>query len=595
MAMHKRLALAVALVTSIWVQPSHGDDVWAVVAFINHGEREPVVNAPSISLTPEGAQQMLRQGKAFRARYLTDLSDSDYDHIGAARLHNINADMIDNQVLDITSQSDDYVNGGAMAFLQGLYPPSFEAFRDNREEIDMARDYTKSGDNITDFPLNGYQYPNIRTLGMLDPTSTSIQGNLRCSAWESEIRRNLSRDPNLEELYDATLSFYQGLFSTSPMQGTINLEGANLWNAYELYDFVSYEYVHNETVNEGLTNATELLATMNSWATTMERAKNAYINGTADSDDVEEKAKLYSIAGRTLSSRIALQFISNVKRNGDRDKMALMFGSHEPIVAFIAMAGLLDEESVSQGPFSLLPEPGAAMVFELYGEDAQNPEVMPSFDDLMVRFFYRASADADEDFVLYPLWGIDPENGTVPFSTFVQVMQDFGVSASEWCNICGPNPAPWCANSYYYDDERSCKKEMSAATAGGLGAFFALAVVLLGWIFWRLLQRKMNKENQQPANAAPSPSTAAAGGFKGPEKKAGDRDVAVTGNGIHHERVGSWEMKGATTVPAVAAVGVTTKDSTRVTASQRRRSFDDDDDDAISVMGATPVKAHESV
>jgi hypothetical protein len=271
-----------------------------------------------------------------------------------------------------------------------------------------------------------------------------------------------------------------------------------------------------------------------------------------------------------------------------------MFGSYEPILAFIAMAGVLNGETITEGPFSQLPEPGAAMIFELYGEDAQDPEAMPSFDDLYVRFFYRASADADEDFVLYPLWGLDAENGTVPFSTFIQVMQDYGVSAYEWCNICGPNPAPWCSNSYY-DDERSCRKEMSPVTAGGLGAFFALAVVLLGWIFWRLFQRKIRKDSQQPTNAVPSPNAAAAGGFKGPEKKVGDQDVAVTGNGIHHERVGSWEMKGATTVPSVAAVGVTTKDSTRVTASQRRRSFDDDDDDAISVMGATPVKAHESV
>ena len=49
-----------------------GEKVWAAVAFINHGERTPVIANLRTVLTPEGAQQMLRQGTAFRARYIPD-------------------------------------------------------------------------------------------------------------------------------------------------------------------------------------------------------------------------------------------------------------------------------------------------------------------------------------------------------------------------------------------------------------------------------------------------------------------------------------------------------------------------------------------
>lgn len=171
MALWKCLTVAYALVAGVWAQSSNGSDsgkVWAVVAFINSGERTPVISDRWM-LTPEGAQQMRRQGRAFRARYLANVTDPDYDGIEVARLQDMSADEIDNTVLDLTSQSEESVTAGAMAFFQGLYPPSPNAFG---TDGDIARDYSEGG-NITDYPLNGYQYPNIRTLSILDPLSTA--------------------------------------------------------------------------------------------------------------------------------------------------------------------------------------------------------------------------------------------------------------------------------------------------------------------------------------------------------------------------------------------------------------------------------------
>jgi hypothetical protein len=150
-----------------------GEKVWAAVAFINHGERTPIVANLRTVLTPEGAQQMLRQGTAFRARYIPDgVNNSDYQSIQTAYLQNLKPDVIDNDDLDIISQTDEWVSTGALAFMQGFYPPSPNAFDNSTggEEIAVG---LASSDNKTEYPLDGYQYPSIRAPGYYDPESTA--------------------------------------------------------------------------------------------------------------------------------------------------------------------------------------------------------------------------------------------------------------------------------------------------------------------------------------------------------------------------------------------------------------------------------------
>ncbi|KAK7429581.1 hypothetical protein QQZ08_003961 [Neonectria magnoliae] len=584
MALWKCLSLAFALAAGVRAQSSN-ERIWAVVAFINHGETTPLMSASDTVLTPEGAQQMLRQGTAFRARYLGNVSDSNYDGIETAYIQDMNNDLIDNTVLDLTSRTDQYVSGGAMAFMQGLYPPSSDAFENDADLIEMARDYSQGGDNLTDYPLDGYQYPNIRTLGILDPMSTAIQGNIRCSAWESEMSTNLTQDETMLEFYNATYSFYQLLFSTSPLEGTIELQYANLWNAYVLSEYVNYMYIHNETVHDGLANATSVLSILSSYAASMERTKNSYGN-EFDSAESDAKEVLYSIAGRTLANRVERQFVNNLQWSGTRDKLTLMFGSFEPILSFISLSGLLTRDSIAEGPFSTLPEPGAAIVFELYSENQDDQDEQPSYDDLLVRFYYRASADSDEDFETYALFGTK-YNSSVPYSDFISEMEKLGTTAHEWCDVCGPTPAPWCYSPYVNvgDGDSYSSGRLDPIVAGVVGAIImavVLAFIAAALFFFAGLRLRRNvAKEEEPSNPT--------GGFKNPETIVGDKDVAVTREGFHHERVGSWELRDGSHMPSFDAAGIAKNDQPR----ERGMSLDDDDD--ISVMGASPVKAHESV
>jgi hypothetical protein len=170
-------------------------------------------------------------------------------------------------------------------------------------------------------------------------------------------------------------------------------------------------------------------------------------------------------------------------------------------------------------------------------------------------------------------------------------MNMLGRSPNQWCDICGPTPAPWCESIDVDNTDWSDDFSVRPVIAGVIGAivsFGVLAALVAGLCIcggYRL-RRRAPVETPQEASAVGS----AAGGFKGPEKKDGDADVVVTKQGVHHERVGSWELQSPNELPPPQTSGIVTKDL----GSPHRRSLDDSDDD-ISVMGATPVKARESV
>lgn len=147
--------------------------VWAVVAYINHGEKTPTLGGWNPVLTPMGARQMWRQGSAFRNRYLGTMNSTLFSNsTGNYTIQGIARDAIDNDQLTIYSQTDEWVAGGAVAFMQGLYPPTINSFNDFAGGQVMAQDVL-SGTGPIDYPLGGYQYPSIETLSMSDSQSVA--------------------------------------------------------------------------------------------------------------------------------------------------------------------------------------------------------------------------------------------------------------------------------------------------------------------------------------------------------------------------------------------------------------------------------------
>jgi hypothetical protein len=116
---------------------------------------------------------MQRQGTAFRNRYLVNRNSTTFSNTtGNTKLQGIATDAIDNDQLTVLSQTDEWVSGSAMAFLQGLYPPNPKAFNNLAGGRQVALDLFASPDPIG-YPLGGYQYPNIETLSLSDPSSVA--------------------------------------------------------------------------------------------------------------------------------------------------------------------------------------------------------------------------------------------------------------------------------------------------------------------------------------------------------------------------------------------------------------------------------------
>lgn len=175
MVLFKKLITVLSLTHAVAAQ---SNKVWAAVAFINHGETTPATLRTV--LTPEGAQQLWRQGTAFRARYIPDgVNNSDYENIQTAYFQDLKPDVIDNDDLEIMSQPDEWVSGSALAFMQGFYPPAPNAF-DNSTGGETIAVNLASSDNKTEYPLDGYQYPKIQVPGISDPEYASYATRLTC-------------------------------------------------------------------------------------------------------------------------------------------------------------------------------------------------------------------------------------------------------------------------------------------------------------------------------------------------------------------------------------------------------------------------------
>ncbi|KAM0261944.1 hypothetical protein ACHAQJ_001948 [Trichoderma viride] len=557
--------------------------VWAVVAYINHGEKTPTFGGLDNVLTPMGARQMWRQGSAFRNRYLGSRNSTTFSNTtGNTKIQGIATDAINNDQLTILSQADEWVAGGAMAFLQGLYPPNINSFNSLAGGQEMAQDVF-SGPDLIDYPLGGYQYPNIETLSMTDSASVAVQGTIGCFRWDSNVNAMKQDDPFGR--FRSTQSLYKSLFATPPLKGTIPNGSIGYWNAYGIYEYVNYMNTHNKTVSAGLEFANDTIAVLRANAFELERAKNG--------DSLSNNSKfpynnISTIAGQTLAMQIASSLSAATQGTGS--KLTLLFGSYEPMLAFFSLMGLYSTDNLLSGPFSTLPNPGSAMIFELIGQDSGDVSAMPSPQEFMLRFTYRANADVGEPFSVYPLFSSGFDDQTMPYTSFLGQLQKFAQDSLQWCSTCRAIFAPWCNTSATASPSDPPSEyetpSVSPPVAGVIGAMVTLAVTGLAALALYMFGVCTFGRRVKSSLRSGSP-----GGFKGAGKKASDVDVTVTKRGMEHERIGSWELGDAPGESPVGSAGIVTTNLGRDASNPQHL----DDEDDISITEAQPVKIREAV
>ncbi|KAI5860391.1 phosphoglycerate mutase-like protein [Durotheca rogersii] len=618
----KTLAAVLPLVGGAVAQSNTTEVVWSSVAYILYGDHTPLQGDTEISLTPLGAQQLYSQGSLFRARYLSSsaLSIGDNALTTNSPITNIEPNALDNAQLSLYSTTDDYVVGSALAFLQGLYPPVNGVFASSNGGASTS--VLANGSTIN-FPLGGYQYPNVRSLPITDANSIWLEGHSSCVGYMSSANEfrvsSTSRD-----MRNATSSFYEStwdqVFPNSLPRSMLNFD-----YAYDLYDYAQYAYVHDQAVRDAL--GPERLEVLHNFASIQQFDLNANLtaSGARDGDMIR------AIAGRTLAGRVVSLLSTHIASAGTTNQLSLLFGSFEPMLAFFALAEL-DELPEALDLFRQIPLPGSAMLFELFepnsnGTVTRNATDFPDRDRLWVRFLFRNGTGSDAPITEYPLFGRSSANARMRWTEFVVEMNRFSVrDVSSWCELC-QSMTLFCSALTDYDSDgdgwsggaggssggtgsSSSNASLSPAVAGVIGAVTGIAVAILvvtsAFVFGGLHIRRDSKKSGSGSGAGAGKdesndkSSSTVGGFKGAEKLESDRDVSVARNGVRHERVGSWELggpgrPGAGTGPQLSVPAPTTSDNVLGGSIVRRFSKDDDDDEVISLVGRTPVKPLEGV
>ena len=513
-----------------------------------------------------GAQQSFSAGSLFRDRYLAPAQDRLTANL---TIDSLSQDILDSTQTYILSFYEEYTIASAQAFMQGLYPPVNATSSQGLNPMSILTNGT-----IIDFPLGGYQYPQVFTASPFDPNSIYIAGDTNCSA-HSDAASEYFNSSDYSRLKSTTQGFYD-TFKTTILAGIFDEDTVSYDYAYLIYDYLKYGFTHNQTIKDAVS------------ATTLSRTRALadewmyHVNGNTSAGDPNNIAR--TVAGRTMTAQVINSFLSNVQSQGEVNKLTLLFGSFEPMMAFASLAQLPTKNQ----DFYSLPEDGSSMVFEMYSVGYNNSAGYPGLDELNVRFFFRNGTNSSSPLTLYPLFGRSDSQTALSFTEFTSLLNNITISyVGDWCSICGNQDGVFCPFYTGFQESSSGSRGstgLKPAVAGVIGALVTLAVIAILIAFAMTLGgiRFTRKTAKRKSDL---------GGFKAGEKLPSDLDLpsgrgstGLTTVGETKDRVSSWEL---------AERRRTTGVGSQRADSIGRPSFEADDDDLH--LTTQPTKIEERV
>ena len=487
-------------------------------------------------------------------------------------------------------------------------------------------------DHQIEGPLNGYQYAQIHAADDYDIEFPYMAGHLGCNAWAIAAT----------DYYD-TASFLQTQAVSSSIYSSIgpvlldDILAESQWdyvNAYSIYDYISYQATHNTTVESLLSDPRYINSATNvSYLDTLRwyadeqqyawlgnpEAQNSITGADGLSGGVE--GSISTIAGNMLAAKLLAQLQINVQSRGEAYKLNLLFGGHEPLMSFFALAQLPPLNSHFYG----LPAFASVAAFELFSYTSDDETAdYPDEEDLWVRFWFRngtGGADANNntldgsEFQAYSLFNFGPSSMDLKWATFQEEMYKIVVAdIGDWCTQCGAQVlfcAAWnqtlMTGVDYGSSGGGSGRGVSPAVGGVIGAVVTLVIAGLAFALAMLVGGVRLHRVQQGSHKSEL------GGFKGGQKMRSDQDLAIPKGGAvvgatvesssspgasptgGHERVGSWELKhNEAGLPNIAGAGAGAGDlGGQQQQMPQRPSFEDDD--IGSNPFRDPVKADERV
>lgn len=453
-------ACALPLLRAVLAADEIQEHILAAVIFTASGQSSSLLSEESSPLlTPFGAQQLFGAGVAIRDRYVAKSSDG---IVVNTPIVGISPDQLDNEEISVASLSEELSFASTQAFMQGLYPPL------DLLEIEKRTFGYHDSTNRTriTYPLDGYQYANIATFGPQDPSFIELAGNLECPLYDS-IKTALLHDDDMKSLQIEADAFYSDI-SARIMNGMISESKLHVLNADRVWQVLDSLSVYGEVYPE--ITPSDLLQARH-FADKITFALNSRPIYTASHGRTRE------VAGKTLARAIAKALELNFETRGRKNKLSLMFGHVDPMMAFSSVAGLASDH---QENFYGMPNPGASMVIELFSRETGTLGSYPeSTNDLLVRFLLRNgtnAADPDNKYVPYPMFGLSPSNTVMPYNEFINRMKAISMNVAEWCSFCD-SQAAFCPRPVKDAKASGHKKENTGLLIGGvIGAAISLAL-----------------------------------------------------------------------------------------------------------------------
>ncbi|KAK2882662.1 hypothetical protein FQN49_000136 [Arthroderma sp. PD_2] len=446
------ISLIYLLLQVSWAQNVSREVVWGSVAFTRYGESVPYGLPRASTLTPLGAQQLAGAGYAFRKRYLKSSSNPS---LSFSRIRGLSR-TLNNDEIEVSTIPDESIVASAQAFMQGLYPPSIASAVSGGLPSNMA----EVNGTLIDYPLNGYQYPLISTYNYKDRMSAHISGHTNCPQHTDAVWA-FSTTKEYQEIFEKANDFYADLYSRL-LFDVYERDKVGVFYAPMIYEYLSYQYLHNPTAKGTISRSDidQARYFADQWAHATSR----------NTDASWSKDGILAIGGRSLAYFIVRALQDNEDTKGSSNKLSLVFGGYEPMMAFIQIAISAQHREGLGG----IPNHGASMIIDLFSVEEDGPIEYPRSDTkLMVRFLLRNGTDAfdpETPFIAYPMFGNSLHRTAMPYKEFISRMVDNMMSTSEWCLGCGSksgfcSPSPSCPSS---------KKHCTSSDLNGGEIYFLL-------------------------------------------------------------------------------------------------------------------------
>ena len=404
--------------------------VTGIVVLIRHGDRLGFYQSPTkytasqSNLTVLGYLQELNSGAQLRSRYLDPSSPYLIQGVDTAAAENVKVEV----------QADAGGEGGVIvesvnAFMQGMYP----AFNDS---LSLANGTTVSWDNRA-------QLIPVQTI---EPEQSFVMEPWTLCEKFDDFTSEFYNSSSFEKQAAIAKPFYDSIPAS-----IIGNRPKTLVNAYNVFDFLNVEKIHNATLAPLITD--EMLSNDLTWA--------EYHEAGVFGDKSPES--LGSIAGRGMLNPLT-DAISRVANASDPLKLSVIGASYKP---FFSLFSLFQIDQL-QGK---LVDYASAMVFEIH-------------EDKSLQLYFRNGSYGS----------LEPyEIRSSPFSVdlFLQAYNPMKLETlADWCNACGETTARGCAalnalngtgSGGKYSDVTSTtgKHQVSPVVAGLIGALVGLVVALV--------------------------------------------------------------------------------------------------------------------